>query len=255
MSLSKILFESPPEPPRIVMYGDGGVGKSSFAAQAPNPIFLQLEDGLTSIRCHKFPISRTLNDANENLDGLIHEQHDYQTVVIDSLDWLERLIFDALCVEWNVSSVEKVDKGYGKGYTYALTYWREFIYRLDRLRERGMTIVCLAHAKIEKFEDPESSAYDRYFPRLHKNAAALMVEWSDVVLFARKKIITKTEDAGFNRKRTTASGLGNERVMRTSGGPACFAKNRYNLPDELPLSWSALVEAMAAGSEALIESP
>ena len=123
---------------------------------------------------------------------------------------------------------------------------------LNALRsKRGMCVILLAHAKVEKFEDPEHSSYDRYSPRLHKHATALITEWADAVLFATRKIITKTEDGGFGRDRTIAAGLGKdggERVLRTVGSPACVAKNRYDLPAELPLSWPALMQAMTQDS-------
>ncbi|HQL76434.1 MAG TPA: AAA family ATPase, partial [Phycisphaerae bacterium] len=92
-----------------------------------------------------------------------------------------------------------------------------------------------------------ASAYDRYSPRLHKHVTALITEWADAVLFATRKIITKTEETGFNRERTIAAGLGKdggERILRCVGSPACVAKNRYGLPAELPLSWPALMQAM-----------
>lgn len=104
-------------------------------------------------------------------------------------------------------------------------------------------IILLAHAKVERFEDPEEAAYDRYSPRLNKHAAALVSEWCDAVLFATRRIVTKTEDAGFNRKRAKATAVGKdggERVLRCVGGPSAIAKNRYSLPAELPLDWSAL---------------
>ena len=230
-----------PKPPRLLVYGTEGIGKSSFAAQAPAPIFIQTEDGLSEIECDKFPLAKRFEDVQGVLLELYSEQHDYQTVVIDSLDWLERVIWDELCQQHHVTSIEKVDGGYGKGYTHALTYWRQILDSLDRLRlERGMIVVCIAHAKIEKFEDPEASAYDRYSPRLHKHACALVSEWCDAVLFATRKIRVQSEDAGFNRKRGIAFGLGKDggdRVLRTIGGPSCVAKNRYSLPEELPLSW------------------
>jgi phage baseplate assembly protein gpV len=112
-----------------------------------------------------------------------------------------------------------------------------------------MVVLCTAHAKVEKFEDPESTAYDRYSPRLHKHAGALVTEWADAVLFATRRFRTETEESGFNRTRTIAAAVGaegGERILRTVGGPACIAKNRYNLPAELPLSWNALVAAMTA---------
>ena len=107
----------------------------------------------------------------------------------------------------------------------------EVLDQLGALRNgKGMVVVLIAHAKVEKFEDPESAAYDRYSPRLHKHAAALICEWSDAVLFATRKFRTQTEDAGFNRKRTIANAIGKdggERILRCVGGPSCIAKNRY----------------------------
>jgi len=246
-------------PPRLLIYGTEGIGKSTAAAQAPAPIFVPTEDGLDQIDCASFPLAGTFSDVDAALQTLIHEEHDFQSVVIDSLDWLERLIWDVLCEQYGVSSIEKVDGGYARGYTHALTQWRKVLDDLNTLRNRrGMCVIMLAHAKVEKFDDPEHSAYDRYSPRLHKHVTALITEWADAVLFATRKIITKTEDAGFNRERTIAAGLGKdggERVMRTVGSPACVAKNRYDLPAELPLSWSALMDALTISPQTTTPAP
>jgi hypothetical protein len=236
-------------PPRIEFYGVEGIGKSSLAASAPNAIFIPTEDGLSEIDCHRFPLANSFSEVMEALNALYQEQHDFQTVAIDSLDWLERLIFDEVCREYGVRSIEKADGGYARGYVHALGYWRKILASLDALRnEKGMASILIAHSKIEKFEDPESAAYDRYSPRLHKHANALISEWVDAVLFATRKFRTQKEDAGFNRERTIAAPLGadgGERILRTVGGPACVAKNRFKLPAELPLSWNALMAAMA----------
>jgi len=235
-------------PPRFLIYGTEGIGKSTTAAQAPKPIFVPTEDGLDQIDCHSFPLAQSLADVQGSLQALLQEEHNFETVVLDSVDWLERLIWDSLCEQYGVTSIEKVDGGYAKGYTHALTPWRSILNDLNALRtQRGMCVILLAHAKVEKFEDPEHSAYDRYSPRLHKHATALITEWVDAVLFATRKIITTTEDAGFNRKRTTAAGLGKdggERILRCVGSPACVAKNRYDLPADLPLSWADLMQAL-----------
>jgi hypothetical protein len=236
-------------PPRFVIYGTEGIGKSTTAAQAPKPVFIPTEDGLDQIDCASFPLATSLTDVESALQSLIHEPHDFEAVIIDSLDWLERLVWDALCQQYGVVSIEKVDGGYAKGYTHALTPWRRVLDSLNILRnQRGMCVILLAHAKVEKFEDPEQAAYDRYSPRLHKHVTAIVTEWADAVLFATRKIITKTEETGFNRERTIASGLGKdggERILRCVGSPACVAKNRYDLPAELPLSWAALMQAMS----------
>jgi hypothetical protein len=240
-------------PPRMLIYGTEGIGKSTTGAQAPKPIFIQTEDGLDQINCDSFLRATKYADVVAALSELYTQQHDYQTVVIDTLDWLERLIWDEVCREYGVKSIEKADGGYAKGYTHSLTQWREVLAGLDALRnERGMAVILLAHAKVEKFEDPESVAYDRYSPRLHKHAGALVTEWSDAVLFATRKFRTESEDAGFNRTRSIAVPLGTdggERILRTVGGPSCIAKNRYALPAELPLSWPALMSALSGNTE------
>lgn len=245
-------------PPRLMIYGTEGIGKSTTASQAPAPIFIPTEDGLDQIACDSFPLAKSYGEVMQALSALYSDEHDYQTAVIDSLDWLERLIWDEVCKEYGVKSIEKVDGGYAKGYTHALTPWRQVVEGLDALRnDRGMCIILLAHAKVEKFEDPESAAYDRYSPRLHKHAGALITEWCDGVLFATKKFRTETEDAGFNRTRSIAVPLGadgGERILRTVGGPSCVAKNRFSLPAELPLSWQALMDAMVQPNPELKEN-
>jgi hypothetical protein len=240
--------------PRVLLYGCEGVGKSTLGSQTPGAIFVPTEDGLGQIDCHSFPLAEVFEDVLTALAALHSEKHDYQTVVIDSLDWLERLVWDAVCRDYGAKSIEKVDGGYGKGYMHALPYWRKFLNGLDALhKEQGMLVLLLAHAKVERFEDPESSAYDRYSPRLHKHAGALLTEYVDIVTFATRKFRVEREDAGFNRERGIAHPVGKdggERILRTVGGPSCVAKNRYNLPAELPLSWDALLNAIVGNTAA-----
>ena len=239
-------------PPRIMTYGTEGIGKSTLAAGTPRPIFVQTEDGLGEIDCDKFPLARSFDDVLAALNELATDSHPYETVVIDSLDWLERLIWDAVCKRESATTIEKVGGGYGKGYILALDFWRKFIDRLIALHSgRQMMVFLIAHAKVEKFEDPEASAYDRYSPRLHKHAAALITEWCDAVLFASRRFTTRSEDAGFGRQRAIAAPIGaggGERILRTSGGPSCVAKNRYRLKAEIPLSWDALVSGILGNS-------
>lgn len=223
---------------------------STFGASAPNAIFVQTEDGLGEINCRKFPLANSISEVIAELTALRDEPHDFQTVVIDSADWLERLIFDEVCREFGVRSIEKADGGYGKGYTHALTHWRKVINLLQELRDkRGMMIILVAHAKVERFEDPENAAYDRYTPRLHKHAASLIAEWVDAVLFANKKF--RVAKDGNDRAVATPIGAdGGERIIRTVGSPACIAKNRFGLPSEIPLSWTAFINAYQKALEA-----
>lgn len=149
------------QPPRIMIYGSEGVGKSTFAALAPNSVFVQTEDGLSEIDCSKFPLAKSFDDVVLQLQAVRDEQHDYGTVVIDSLDWLERLVWDRVCADYGVKSIEKADGGYGKGYVHALTYWRQIVSLLNDIRARkGMAVILIAHAAVERFEDPEHAAYE-----------------------------------------------------------------------------------------------
>ena len=228
------------EPRRTMLYGVEGIGKSTWGAQAPKPIFIQTEDGLGQVECVRFPLARTYGDVIAALSELYSEKHPYRTVVVDTLDWLEQIVWAEICKRRCVESIE--DIGYAKGYVFALTQWREFLEGLTALRnERGMMIMLIAHAKIEKFENPETDNYDRYVPRLHKLASAVVQEWCDEILFATYKVYTKTTDEGFNRKKTKGTGTG-ERIIRTTERPAHVAKNRLNLPDELPLDWNAYAQ-------------
>jgi hypothetical protein len=237
--LSAVTHGKSPKPPRIVLYGTEGIGKSTWAASAPKPIFIQTEDGLDGIDVAKFPLCQTIEDVGMQLAELWTDQdHDFQTVVLDSLDWMEQLAWRKVCQEAGTDSIEKVGGGFGKGERRAVPLMQGILSQLNVLRERGMIVICIAHAGIERMEDPESAPYTRTAPRLHKYVAPIVCEWADAVLFAGRKMRVKTEDAGFNRQRGTAVAVGKgggERYLRTVGTPAILAKNRYALPEELPM--------------------
>ena len=230
------------QPPRIMVYGSEGVGKSTFAANAPRTVFIQTEDGLSEIDCSKLPLATSFDEVVRQLVAIRDEEHEFGTLALDSLDWLERLIWDRVCQDYGVKCIEKADGGYGKGYTHALTYWRQIVNLLGEIRaKRKMAIILLAHAKVERFEDPEHPAYDRYTPRLHKSACSLVCEWVDAVLFATKRMRVDS-DTG---KAAPVGADGGERVLRSNGSPTCIAKNRFGLPSEFPLSWPAFMTGLS----------
>lgn len=228
------------QPPRIVIHGVQGVGKSTFAASAYRPIFLPFEDGLSGLEVDSFPLLRSWEDTLGALDALAGE-HDFGTVVIDSLDWLEPHIWARVARDAGKDSIEGIP--YGKGYAEALTYWRLILDRLNGLRARGMAVILIAHTQVKRFEAPDTDAFDRYELKLHKGAAALVVEWADVVGLAQVETAIRKESNGFsNRTRGVATG---RRVLRTHESPAYIAKERFGLPDPLPLEWQALAAAIS----------
>jgi len=228
-------------PPRVVIHGEHGVGKSTLGASAYNPIFLPFEDGLSGIETNAFPLLSSYAEAEAAVDSLLKEKHDFGTAVIDSADWLEPLIWQHVCQKNSWASIEA--PGYGKGYIEANTVWRQFLDKLDALRTRGMAVIVIAHSEIKHFDSPDSEAYDRYQIKLQRGAAALVQEWGDIIGFAQCETAIKKEAAGFsgNRARGVATG---RRILHVTPKPAYVAKNRYGMPDTIPLDWSALIGAM-----------
>ena len=230
------------KPPRIIIHGDPGIGKTTFAVCADKPVVIQTEDGLGSLDATCFPIAHAFGDVMEAIVSLYQEEHEFRTLVIDSLDWLEPLVWQAVCAAHGKQSIE--DFGYGKGYVEALGVWRQFFDGITALRDdKGMTIVMTAHSEQKRVEDPMMPAFDTHDLKLHKRAAALAEEFADVILFAALQTNMVTEDAGFNNKRTRAVTTG-QRVIHTVGQPAFLAKNRFNLPPVLPLTWADFAAAM-----------
>jgi hypothetical protein len=219
-------------PPRLIIYGPHGVGKNTFAASAPNPIFIPLEEGQGALDVASFPLLKSYGEVLEALGTLYTGEHEFQTVVIDSLDWLEPLIWRETCTRSGWSNIE--EPGWGKGYTEADNVWREFFDGLVALREtKQMSVVLTAHCEIKKFNDPNTESYDRYQIKLHSRGSAIAQEWADGVLFANYKVYTEKSDAGF--KKTIVRGKGHgERLLFTEERPAHYAKNRWSLPPEMP---------------------
>lgn len=219
------------KPPRIILYGVHGLGKSTFGSLAPNPIFLQTEDGLDSIDVAAFPLAKSFEEVLRYLGQLAEQDHDYKTLVVDSVDWLEPLIWQQVCEEQNLTAITALN--YGKGYGFALDVWSQYINILNYLRdEKNMMIIQLAHSQIKKYENPETDAYDRYEMKLNAKASAKLMEHSDIVLFGNYYTAVKKEKEGMKeRKRAIGSG---ERILYTTERPVATAKNRYNLPEEIP---------------------
>jgi hypothetical protein len=219
-------------PPRICIYGGHGIGKSTLASQFPKPIFISTEDGLDSLDVVSFPRANSVTDVVESIKTLIKEDHEYKTVVIDSVDWL----VEPLIMQNVESSHEAKDLAYGKGQMLVAEEFREILQGLDVLRtKRNMNVVLIAHSAVIRFEDPRTEPYDRYQPKLPNRCNALLMEWADVLAFAAFKVIIRKADTGFNNTKNRGVTTG-ERLLHFVENPAYAAKNRYACPDEAEMT-------------------
>lgn len=229
------------KPRRSIWYGCDGIGKSSTVAQSESPVFIDCEDGLANIDADSTPVCKDLDDVHKAMRWLIEKDNgNHKTLVIDSIDWLERLIWKVVEAEAGDKPIEKIGGGYGKGYELAIPKWEYLLRGLNRLRnEHQMTIVLVAHAEITTFRPPNGESYQRYDLALHKTARALLREWVDEVFFLRQEQVTRPTDDGFDKVRQIAIEDLNERYIQTSETTGAVAKNRLGLPDKLPMKWEA----------------
>lgn len=227
-SLRKVRADGPP---RVLIYGPPKMGKTTLAAEFPSPVFIQTEQGESgNLVLDSFGHLQTYLEVDEALISLFNEEHGYQTVVIDSLSELEKLIVTETCRRNNWKNIEQ--PGYGKGYVAADAVWQEFVTALNMLRQkRGMAVVLIAHAMIERFDDPQTQSYSRYDIDLHKNVRALMQREVDAILLVKQDVTLLKEKTGFGNDRNI--GTGASRWIYAEGSPAFTAGNRYNMPEKL----------------------
>jgi hypothetical protein len=229
-------------PQKAVIYGPEGIGKSTLASQFPSPIFLDTEGGTHHLDVTRLPISNGWEDVTKAIAWLGSETHDFRTLVVDTADWLEKLLVDSICQRDNKTSVE--DFGYGKGYVILAEEFTKFLASLDPLLGRGMHILLLAHCRIVKFEQPEAAgAYDRYELKLTKQVAPLLREWCDMQLFAN--YFTRVAENESGKKRGVG---GRERVLYTCHTAAWDAKNRHGFEEKLPFAFASIASAFGAAT-------
>jgi hypothetical protein len=245
MTLGNVVKGPVAAPMRVVLYGPEGIGKSTFASNASNAIFLAAEDGTNELDVARLKPA-TWEELFEAIAMLGTEEHGYETLVIDTLDWAEQLCWKSVCARERKNSIEAF--GYGRGYVIAHEEFRRLAAALDRLREqKGMAIVLLAHSWIKSFKNPAGDDFDRWELKLDKRSSAAIKEWADVVLFANYETLTHQDD----RKRTRGVTTG-ARFIYTEHSAAFDAKNRHSLPPQLPLYWEDFVQAVAAGQPATL---
>lgn len=247
--MSRINFAAPrrgreDEPLRGLIYGPEKVGKSSFAADAPRPLFFDPTRGTSELDVDRVPYPEDGSDYQwedvvDLVDWMRTGEHDYETLVLDELGKIESLCWEHICKVGKKHHIE--DFGYGKGYEIAIREWRIFLAGIERMqRERGVNVLILAHSKVNGFRNPEGADFDRYEPDAHRKLVGLLKQWCSFVFFARYEELV--DERGDRTKRTRGVSTG-RRVIHTVRKAAFDAGNRYDLPEELPLSWAEFDQA------------
>lgn len=257
LTLASIKKSKRHTPERTLLIGTEKIGKSTFGASAPAPVFIASEEGINHLDVPAFPEPKTAQDVYDALDELETGTHEFQTLVVDSIDWMEPLLIAELCERNKWESIE--DPGFGKGQVALGEVWRGVLARFDRLRRaRNMEIILLAHAQVRSFQNPTGPDFSRYELVLTKGAAALIKQWCDCILFADYEDVMvdskgKTVEGVHSKSKVKGISTG-RRVVHTERTAAWDAGNRYGLPPVLPLDYSEFAKARAKGLDIDLDS-
>ena len=232
---------------RVVIYGTEGIGKSTLAAQFPDPLFIDTEGSTSNMDVKRMDKPTSWTMLMNQIAFVKANPTVCKTLVIDTIDWAESLAIESVCSMHGKRGIE--DFGYGNGYTYVREEMGRLLDKLQELVDIGINVVLTAHSQLRKFEQPdEDGAYDRYELKLGKKTssqtAPVVKEWCDLLLFCNYKTVVMTSET---KKKKAAGG---QRVMYTTHHPAWDAKNRHGLPDELPMDYAAIAHIFASSQEA-----
>lgn len=250
----KIIKGKLPCAKKIVIYGPEGIGKSTFAAQFPDPVFIDTEGSTKDMDVARFEKASSWQMLTDQIRYARSAPGICKTLVIDTADWAEQMCVEDLCARNGKKGIE--DFGYGNGYVYAKEEFGRFLNLLSEVVDAGIHVVVTAHSQIRKFEQPdELGSYDRYELKLGKKTQSqtspLLKEWADMVLFANYKTMSvAADDKGKKHKAQ-----GGRRVMYTAHHPCWDAKNRYGLPEEVPFEYDVIREIIEGAAAPIQEPP
>jgi hypothetical protein len=245
MTLSAVAKTAPSDSRRIVLHGVPGIGKSTFAADAPAPVFLARAKDIENLGgAQAFPEPESLDEVLEAVRVLTEQEHGFRTLVLDDLGVLNQLVVTAVCAKNRWADLSEAG-GFGRDAQAVLDGWRPLLGALERLQaRRSMSVVMLGHSEVKTTNDPLlGESYDTFVVGgLPKQVVGLLSQWAECVLFARYEMLAAP--VGQGKTRTTSSGA---RFLHCTWTPGAYAKNRLSLPARIPLSWASFDEAVRAG--------
>lgn len=247
MKLAHVIRGKIAQPLRTLIYAAEGLGKTTFAANAPSPVFVPVEDGTNHLDVPRFPVPESWQDILDAISELTTADHEFQTVVIDTVDAAEALLWAHICQRYGVATLDDVGGGYGRGFSVALDEWRRLLSAIERLQKaKSVNVLLLAHSWIKPFKNPAGADWDRYELKLNNKAAGLLKEWADDVLYCGFETFT-VKDEKTKRIKGVSSGA---RLIYTQRTASFDAKSRHSLPETLPLNWADFEAAVQAGQVA-----
>lgn len=243
-------------PLRVIIYGQPGVGKSTFASQWPEPLFIDCEQRTSHLDVSRvevknwaeiLDIMRELigqKDRAAPSEGNVVKQAEarFKTLVFDTLDHMEHLIHDKLCSDEGVKGIEDYGGGYGKGYTATVDQWRKFAIGVEQLRNKGFNIVMLAHAHVKTFKNPLGEDYDKWQLKMNHKSANFLKEKCDAMGFAHFEELIKDAKSKMDKAKVVI--CDSDRLLTFKHSAAWESKQGVNLPDEVELNYTAFKEAL-----------
>lgn len=224
---------------RVGIYGVEGVGKTTLAAQFPNPVFIDIEDGSNQLPVARLPRPTSWTMLMDEVSEVAHGNVPCSTLIIDTMDAAEVLCTRHVCAEHDWDGIENRD--YGKGWVYLNETYAKLLDALDLVCSSGRNVVLVAHSTISRIEQPEAEGtYDKYELKLSKKNSPMVREWCDMLLFMNYKTLVETKS---NKKgevvKAKAKG-GHVRVMYTEHHACWDAKNRFGLVSEVPAKYESI---------------
>jgi len=237
----------------VLIYGPPGVGKSTFAAGAPAPLIFDVEGRTEHLDVDRLPPEAFADtDEDSGWDRLIDAMRDlvraarkedlkYKTIVFDTIDRMEQLVFDHLCAEHDVDQVDEVLGGYGKWVQATIDQLKRFLAGVEAMRRAGLQPIILGHSQIKKMTPPDQLDYDVYTLKMNMKVAKFVIEQMDVVGFARFDDVVRKAKKGETKAKVVST---NKRVLHLQREAAFEAKGGIEMPAKIELDWSQFEDAI-----------